>query len=166
MIFRALNLFRKKFDKRTREEQFKDLALLYFGGKYTWGREVPEEVDCSGLICGVLTLMGYPIRVSADELMRKFFNKDDEKSNLKLVFFVSKEAYDTPSGNRLAGIARHVSILIGDDILYHAVSPRVRFESLDVAKKRYDTSSVVIKSVNWEAIEAEDGKYAIDPELQ
>ena len=166
MIYRALNLFKKKFDKRTESERFKDLALLYYGGKYTWGREVPEEVDCSGLMCGVLTLMGYPIRVDADTLMTKFFNKDAYENDLQLVFFVAKDSYDSPSGTRLAGRARHVGILIGKDITFHARSPRATFETLEAVRERYDTSDMLIKSVNWEAIKSEDGHYGLDIELQ
>jgi len=170
MIFRALNLWKKKFEKASDNEQFKQLALMYYGGKYTWGKETLEEVDCSGLICGVLTLMGYPIRVTADELMTKFFNKDVEdqmydEDNVKLVFFIAKDSYSSQAGNRLAGRAKHVGILMGDNVMYHAVDPYVCFEQLDDVIRRYDTSIMVMKGINWDAIKTEGGKYGLDPEL-
>ena len=168
MIFRAINLWKKKFEKRSENEQFKDLALLYYGGKYKWGREVPEEVDCSGLICGVLTLMGYPIRVTANELMLEFFNEEPDfnKDDIKLVFFVSNEAFGSISGNRLAGQARHVGILMDNYIILHATEPKVCLEELELIELRYKDSEMVIKSVNWDAIKSARGLYGLDPELQ
>ena len=170
MIYRALNLWKKKFEKRSKNQQFIDMSLLFNGGKYKWGKETLEEVDCSGLISAVLKLMGHPIRTTANEFMIKFFTKITnfhyEEGKLKLVFFVSRDSYDSPSGTRLAGQARHVAILVGDGILFHAVSPTVRFETLASAEARYDTSNVVVREVDWDAIEKDDGKYAFDPELQ
>ncbi len=170
MKYRALNLWRKKFDKRSEDEQFLDLALLFYQGQYTWGKENLEKVDCSGLISGVLALMGYPIRTTADDFMKRFFTKKTSYTYrpnvVKAVFFVSKDNYQTPSGEKQAGNARHVGILIGEGIIFHAVSPLVCFERLKAVQERYDSSDMVIKEIDWDAIKADEGKYAYDVELQ
>ena len=170
MIYRALNLWKKKFEKRSEDQQFMDLALLFFGGKYKWGAENMEHVDCSGLISAILTLMGYPIRTTADEFMTKFFTKettfDFDPNTVKVVFFVAKESYSSPSGNRLAGLARHISVLVGNGVVLHAVPPVVKFEKLKTAQNRYDTSNMIVREIDWEVIKNDKGKYAYDPELQ
>lgn len=170
MRFRALNLWKKKVERQVWDKQFVDLALMFNGVKYGWGKENLKEVDCSGLISAVLNFMGFPIRTTADEFLKRFFTQKTDwnydPSTLKAVFFVAKTNYSTPSGDRLAGFARHVGVLVGDGIIINAVEPYTKLEILGEVKKRYNSSTCIIRELDWEAVEADNGKYAFDPDLQ
>ncbi len=170
MRYRALNLFKKKVESEARAKQFLDLTLLFNGVKYGWGKENMNRVDCSGLVSAVLNFMGFPIRTTADEFKNKFFTKKTnwtfEPNKVKGIFFVAKEDYSTQSGNRLAGHAKHIAILVGEGVIINAVMPYTKIEILDEVKKRYSDADCIIKELNWEAVEQDKGKYAFDEDLQ
>jgi len=170
MIFRALNLWRRKEEKRSLSQRFMDTALLYSGTKYGWGKENLQEVDCSGLVSGAFILNGFPIRTTANEFLTKFFTiKTDmkfEDDKVKAIFFVAKENYNTPSGDRLAGYARHVGLLVGDGVIFSAVNPYAKFERIDTIEDRYDSSDMIVRELDWNAVVNDGGKYAFDPDLQ
>ena len=169
MRYRALNLWKKKVDSESIAKQFIDLSLLFNGVKYGWGKENMEEVDCSGLISGVLNLMNYPIRQTADGFLQHFFTKSTDWSfdpeKIKAVFFVARADYKTPGGNRLEGVAKHVALLVGHGAILNAVMPYTKIEILTDVRQRYEESDCVIKELDWEKIQKDEGTYAFDPEL-
>ena len=170
MIYRAINLWKKKYELRSKAEQFVDLTLLFNGTDYGWGKENMSQCDCSGLISSVLALMGYPIRTTAESFRKNFFtietNYKFDPMKVKAVFFVAKESYSTQSGNRLEGQAKHVGILVGDNIVFSATHPKAQFETIEAITQRYDTSDRIIRELDWLAVEKDEGRYAFDPELQ
>ena len=66
----------------------------------------------------------------------------------------------------MAGFAKHVALLVGDGVVFNAVQPYAKFEMLEEVKERYDTSDMVVRELDWNAVVNDGGKYAFDPDLQ
>lgn len=172
-IIRALSLWREKYENSSMEEKFHLLSYLYLDSEYVWGREGLSQSDCSGLVCGILTFLGYPIRITATGLMNTVFkketNSDYVKGLIKAVFYVADEDYDTPSGTRPKGTARHVALLESEDLLIHSSYPRgTGFSTMDDLQKHYlaKGASPVWRVLDWEALANYEGEvYGLDEEL-
>ena len=169
MEYRALSLFKKKGTKESLGRQFIDLALMFNGVPYGWGKENLEEVDCSGLFSTSLLFMGFPIRETAEGFRQKFFTKETtfqfDPDKVKAIFFVSRDSYDTPSGTRIKGRARHIGLLVGNNVIFHAIRPYARFEELSKVIKRYDTSDIIIREIDWDKVKESKFEYSFDKEL-
>ena len=172
-ILRAMTLWREKYEKADREEKVRLIAYLYLDAPYVWGAEAPGETDCSGLVCGIFTFMGNPIRVTATSLMNDVFLKDtDEKyeeGKIKAGFLVANNDYDTPSGRRPAGNARHVGLLYGDDLFLNASYPRgTIIEEVGKVREKYRERdcTMVFKELDWDALAKMKGQtYGLDTDL-
>lgn len=168
-----MSLWREKYELASREEKVRLLAYLYLDAPYVWGSEAPGGTDCSGLICGIFTFMGIPIRVTATDLMNKVFTKDTdatyEKGKVKAGFLVANNDYDTPDGIRVAGTARHVGLLYGTNLFLHATYPAgtVVEAVADVRDSYYERDArMVWKELDWEALQLMKGEtYGLDREL-
>ena len=172
-VLRAMTLWREKYEKSSRYEQFWLLAYLYLDAPYVWGKEVPGETDCSGLVCGIFTFMGNPIRVTATSLMNDVFLTETdgiyEEGTIKAGFLVANNDYHTPSGKRPAGTARHVGLLYGENLFLHASFPRgTAVEELEKVRRRYEEMdcSMIFKELDWCALKKMEGQtYGLDEDL-
>jgi len=172
-IIRALSLWREKYENANREERVRLLAYLYLDAPYIWGAEAPGGTDCSGLLCGIFTFMGNPIRVTATDLMNKVFTKKSnatyDKKVTKAFFLVANNDYETPDGVRPAGTARHVGLLYGKGMLLHATYPKgTVVESIESVESSYSKSNVtmIFKELDWDALKKMKGEvYGMDTDL-
>lgn len=151
---RALSHWKEKYSKINKDNQFKNLAVLFLGAPYEWGHEHILGTDCSGLICGPLVYMGYQIRVTADQLMNSILSP---KGQTQLIFFVKD------------GKATHCGIGLGQGAMIHASGKRgVVIESTEAVFNEYkDTGHhAVVGYLDWEKIEENEGLvYDLDSEL-
>jgi cell wall-associated NlpC family hydrolase len=117
--------------------------------------------------------MENPIRVTATDLMNKVFTKKTDgsyvKDTIKAGFLVAKHDYDTPSGVRPKGTARHVGILYGDGLFLHASHPRGTLIE-DISKVRdiyYEKDcQFVWKELDWDALVSMKGVvYGLDSDM-
>ena len=172
-IIRAMSLWREKYETANVIEKFRLISYLYLDSNYVWGTENPKESDCSGLICGILTFMGHPVRVTATELLKKVFTIETGVAynplKIKAGFFVANKDYETPSGIRKKGTVRHVGFLYGKDLFFHSTYPDgTIIQDLGAVKKKYqkEDTSFVIRELNWDSLDKMEGEiYGLDPEL-
>lgn len=172
-IIRALSLWREKYERASREEKVRLLAYLYLDAPYVWGSEAPGGTDCSGLLCGIFTFMGNPIRVTATELMNKVFTEEVTgeyvPSVIKAGFLVANNDYETPDGIRKAGTVRHVGLMYGEGLFLHASSPRgVAIETTAEVRDTYYERDCRMewRQLNWERLKEMKGtSYGMDKEL-
>jgi hypothetical protein len=103
-------------------------CLDLVNSKYVWGGREVGSVDCSGTLRFALNKQGYNFNnYTADRFFKEVFTEDcqsgDEANSdiIKAVFYITKTAYRTPTGEiRPAGIARHVTPVVGDYVVLHA----------------------------------------------
>lgn len=172
-IIRALSLWREKYERASREEKVRLLAFLYLDAPYVWGAESPGGTDCSGLLCGIFTFMDNPIRVTATDLMNKVFTEEVTgeyvPSVIKAGFLVANRDYETPSGMRDAGTARHVGLMYGEGLFLHATSPAgVVVETIASVRDRYYERDCRLewRQLDWDALASMKGEtYGLDEEL-
>lgn len=160
-MIRALSLYREKLEKKSRPKQFMTLKNLYEGAEYVLGEENLERCDCSGLVCGILTLLGNKIRINADNIKDILCIEDNkyyDDLKVKLVFFLNEE-----------GVAKHVGILSPNNLIYHASYPNgTRYESLPPTVERYKKKGLEMKvmMLNFDAVDSNTGLvYDLDSEL-
>lgn len=172
-IIRAMSLWREKYEMASRVEKVRLLSYLYLDAPYVWGSEAPGGTDCSGLLCGIFTFMGNPIRVTATDLMNKVFTKETDGTYvpdiIKAGFLVANRDYETPDGVRSQGTARHVGLMYDTGLFLHATSPAGTIvETIaEVRDKYYERDcSLIWKELDWDALEQMKGEtYGLDKEL-
>lgn len=150
---RAMSLWREKFEGLSKEEQFKNLALTYYGAPYEWGHEIALGTDCSGLICGPLILMGHEVRITADQLLKTCTSQ----TFVENVFFMYNQEKK----------AHHCGIILDKGACIHASGKRgVVIESIESVKNEYSTSMMLKRSIDWAKVEASRGiVYDLDTDL-
>lgn len=147
---------KKVTENLTPEERYK-----YFLGrmqylKYTSGKENFVESDCSGSVClALLMATGYSIRVTADDLYKKFFTKKNpDKNTIQAAFVVTH--YDRQFGARRykAGEVCHVAGICGKDVVLNCVEPRSYLRDLHDFEAYYHANdySVHIRGLDMEAL--------------
>lgn len=77
------------------EDVYKYILMEFYGTPYEWGGQSPMGSDCSGSVCTAISLAtGRRIRVTADELYRRYFTDDVTGSRRKhilcAVFFLDE----------------------------------------------------------------------------
>lgn len=107
--------------------------------RYESGRENLFAADCSGSVCLALLLAtNCSIRVTADDLYRKYFTKSGAGDNdIRAAFFITH--YDRKLGGRLyrEGEVAHVAGICGDGVVLNCVEPRSYLRSLDRMRDVY-----------------------------
>lgn len=161
--FRGLSLFTEKVGRSSLGEQFKKVALLFQGAKYKMGSENLDECDCSGLVCSTLIFLGYTIRITADEIMKKLTTSEIplEPNRVRLV------------GCKKEGKYKHIGIVMenGEDtVIYNASYPTgTQFESKEKFESRYRNRgySIDYAFLSWDKVEKMDGvAYGLDKEVK
>lgn len=107
--------------------RFRKFALDLLDSPYVWGGENMIGTDCSGTVCFPLLCMGFKIRTTADDLMKKIFT-DPVKNDLDLdkvmvVFYVTKEKKKHGDRTVEAGTAVHVTPVVGKYVVLNAGDP-------------------------------------------
>lgn len=102
---------RRKFEAMNESDKFIYFLLLQFGSPYGWGNETPERSDCSGAVCMALfAATGLLIRTTADDLFRRVFTKPNPRqSDIRAVFYITREARQHGDRTVAAGTATHIA---------------------------------------------------------
>lgn len=158
--FRALSLFKERVETLPVKEQFEKIAMLFYGAKYKMGSENMRECDCSGLICSTLVLMGFKIRINANDIMTKLVDEEFHETSPILI------------GCKKDGKFKHIGIVLIEgetDIVFNASHPSgTRFESLEKFRSRYTSRGYTTHEVylNWEKVAGMHGvAYELDKEF-
>lgn len=137
MIEVVLKIFTQRLQQMSPPERYRAVAAFFVGSPYEWGKENPTGADCSGLISGALMGAGYNIRVTAEDFLQNVFTTPSpyfDPTKIQAVFYVTEEDYDTPDGKRESGIARHVALIAGQDVVINANSYRNVIEYRTLSK--------------------------------
>jgi len=154
--------------------RFRAYALKLLGARYVWGAEGPEGTDCSGTICFPLWMMGFNIRVTADVLYRQLFTRgtsEFSESDVQAVFYLaSKDQVYGPGVTLKAGQARHVTPLVGRNVVLNA-GELVRLETAAYIRQWFEGKDckAVWRGIDWEAAarmsKSLDYAWDVDPVL-
>ena len=164
---------KRKFGRMNELQKFIYFLLKQFGSTYGWGKENPEESDCSGAICMALfAATGFLIRTTADDLYKRVFTEQYPKPDqIRAVFFLTKK--NQKHGDRLvaAGTATHIAGILEDGILFNSQEPYAKVRKIIEVSDWYQRNGyeVAVRGLNREALAklAADGKtvYDLDSEF-
>jgi len=154
--------------------RYRATGAFFVGSTYEWGKEIPTGADCSGLISGALMGAGYNIRLTAEGLLRHLFTKvrtEYDPNLIQAVFFITKKEYKTPDGVRPKGIARHVVLLVGKDVVINANSVHnvIEYRSLRDMERIFEAENcyTLMRALDIDKAKAMDGQmYGLDEELK
>jgi len=142
------------------------MLLRFFAGiPYGWGKENLWESDCSGLVCAVLFIMGYDIRVSADHLYHHVFIKPVTKyaarDRIMAVFYIDK---DSGKCTHVAPVLENYILLNAETTIQEKTARTVRLY-FEIRNHRAEW-----RQLDWKALEdlSLSGKYvySLDPQLE
>ncbi|MCR5765739.1 MAG: peptidoglycan endopeptidase [Treponema sp.] len=133
--------------------------------KYESGKENLIQSDCSGSVCLALLLStGCFIRVTADELFKKFFTKKNpNKDDIQAAFFVTN--YDRKIGEKIykEGECAHVAGVCGIDVVLNCVSPVSVLRSISDMRPFYNAMdySVYVRGLDRDVLQkaSDSGNY-------
>ena len=155
-------LYANKFDSLPEVAQHRMLQLLLEGARYRLGTENLLSTDCSGVLSWPLLLMGYRVRVTADEFYRIFYTIDYESTHTwrdetLAVFYLE------------GGVATHVSAGVGRQVILDAWDEAHPVELKDlpttVTWYREHGYDVKLRGLDWDAMHAimlSSGAYGVD----
>ncbi len=162
---RYLTLFRSRLEAVSREEQFKKIATMFLGAEYKMGSENFNECDCSGLICSALRGMGYSIRITADELIKRCCTTG---YNPKLGDVGIVGLYD-----KKVSKYTHIGILFHsprkDTMLHSSYPTGVAFEDMEFAEDTYIDRGYRVDycTLDFSKVEQIDGEtYGLDEDFK
>jgi len=164
---------KRKFERMNELQKFIYFLLKQFGSPYGWGKENPEESDCSGAICMALfAATGFLIRTTADDLYKRVFTEQYPKPDqIRAVFFIAKK--NQQHGDRMvaAGTATHIAGILEDGILFNSQEPYAKVRKIIDVSDWYQRNGyeVAVRGLNREALAklANEGKtvYDLDSEF-
>ena len=164
---------RRKFERMNELQKFIYFLLKQFGSTYGWGKENPEESDCSGAVCMALfAATGFLIRTTADDLYKRVFTDQYPKPDqIRAVFFLTKK--NQKHGDRMvaAGTATHIAGILEDGVLFNSQEPYAKVRKIIEVSDWYQRNGyeVAVRGLNREALAklATDGKtvYDLDSEF-
>lgn len=134
------------------------LVRLLWHSDYVWGGEHLGGTDCSGSICFALNLLGYPVRVSADYMMKNYC-KDivKEPQPGDLIFYLKSSD----------GRAYHVAV-VSDNL--NVLNAQDSFIDTPVSRsyvtQRLNDGRMVIRRLDFDAIKAKPVSYGLDKEME
>ena len=110
----------KRWSEATLAERFRMATYLYEGLPYEGGKENPLiSADCSGTVCGPLYLMGYNIRVNANDLFNMLFtinvsdNETGDQTKIMAVFYKTLKRIKHFGRMVPSGYVVHVAPVVG-----------------------------------------------------
>jgi len=142
-IFQAEMGLYSEFDFR---ERFIYWALKLVGSRYVWGAEHIGATDCSGSVCFPLLMMGYNIRITAQQLHDNLFTKSADifdKNNPSVVFWRTEKAIQHGEKRVEAGTIVHVTPLIGLSTVLDASWPVARIKAFSVIEEEREQTPLV-----------------------
>ena len=122
-------------------------SALYAYSEYRWGEEEVGGADCSGLVCGALRLLGYPLRVNADELYRRWSLRIEGRSAVP-----GDLAFWWGAGEDAERIT-HVAVFVAPSLLVNATPPEARFDHVLDEVERRRAQKIEGRTLNWEALD-------------
>ena len=159
------NFLKNRYNQAAMPDRWRMLLRFFAGIPYGWGKENLVESDCSGLVCAVLYIMGYNIRVSADFLYNRVFTKKitshTARNKIMAVFYIEKE---TGHCSHIAPVLENYIVLNAEKIIQEktARSVRLYFEAIGYRD--------VWRELDWHSLEniALSGNYvySLDPQLE
>ena len=174
MIEILTKLFMSRLGEMSAQERYRAIGAFFIGSPYEWGKENPMGADCSGLISGALMGAGFNIRITAEGFLRHVFTKVKTKFDpnlIQAVFFITKKDYKTPDGIRPKGIARHVVLLVGDNVVINANSEKniIEYRALEDLVEIFDAENcyALVRALDPKKAQKMQGTmYGLDEELK
>jgi murein DD-endopeptidase len=153
---------KRQFEKMPEQQKFIYFLLLQFNSPYGWGKENPEESDCSGAVCLALyAATGLLIRTTADDLYKRVFTVQNPGAGMiQAAFFIEGAS----------GKAVHVAGLLDRGIVLNSVEGGAQIRSLEdiSAWFRKQNASTVVRGLDRMALiklAHEGNRFGLDPEL-
>jgi murein DD-endopeptidase len=164
---------KRQFEKMSELDKFIYFLLLQFGSPYSWGKENPEGSDCSGAVCLALyAATGLLIRTTADDLSRRVFTKVNTRlSDIRAVFYLTKNGKKHGDGYASAGTATHVAGILEDGIILNSQEPYAKVRRITDVSDWFQRNGheVAVRGLDREALVklAAEGKtrYGLDAEF-
>jgi murein DD-endopeptidase len=136
---------RRQFEGMNAASRYRYMLTLLAGVPYGWGKENPEEADCSGSVqFALMASYGFQLRVTADGLYKRVFTvRTPPKECARAIFFVTSET--TSHGGRIvpAGTAVHVAGFVEERVVLNASPPGARLEPVEDVVRRYRKRSLI-----------------------
>jgi murein DD-endopeptidase len=159
---------RARFEAMSEREKFQDFLLFQFASPYGWGKENPEESDCSGAVCMALyAATGCLVRTTADELYRKIFLiKNPFPDDIQAAFWIAPEARRHGGATVAPGTATHVAGIVGrGNVVLSSEEPKALVSTVSAVPAM--GRRVEIRGLDREALAGADGKlvYGLDPDF-
>jgi len=124
------------------EHQLIYIVNLLWRSPYSWGHEMLGQVDCSGTISWGLYLLGYDVRITADDMYKEITDKHYGAPKAgNLLFFWQ------PDRSKI----RHVALFIEDDIVLNAQS-RATFRRWERLIAERQDQLFEIRKINWNKV--------------
>jgi murein DD-endopeptidase len=163
----------KQFEKMSELDKFIYFLLLQYGSPYGWGKENPENSDCSGAVCLALyAATGLLIRTTADDLYRRVFTKINPRAaDIRAVFYLAKKEKKHGDGYAASGTATHVAGILEDGIILNSQEPYAKVRRITDVSDWFQRNGheVAVRGLDREALAklAAEGKtqYGLDPEF-
>lgn len=119
---------KNNYERKLKSELFIESCLELVGSKYVWGGEKVGAVDCSGTLRYAYWKQCFNMNnYTADRFFKEVFTEpctqeDEINPNvIKAIFYITRKPYEIPTGEiRPAGIARHVTPVVGTYVVLHA----------------------------------------------
>jgi murein DD-endopeptidase len=164
---------KRQFEKMSELDKFIYFLLLQFGSPYSWGRETPESSDCSGAVCLALyAATGLLIRTTADDLYKRVFTKVNPRpSDIRAVFYLTKNGKKHGDGYATSGTAVHVAGILEDGIIFNSQEPYAKVRRITDVSDWFQRNGheVAVRGLDREALAklAGEGKtrYGLDGEF-
>jgi len=160
-----IHVLKARYEEADMPERWRILLRFFAGIPYGWGKENLWESDCSGIVCAVLFIMGYDIRVSADFLYQRIFTKPvsryTARDRIMAVFYIDKESGKC---THVAPVLENYIVLNAELVLQEKTARTVRlyFEARDHRAEW--------RELDWKALEdislAGKHVYGLDPQLE
>jgi murein DD-endopeptidase len=154
-------LFRNEqaqFERMDTQQRFQYFLLLQYGSPYGWGKENPEESDCSGAVCLALyAATGYLVRATADDLYRNFFTlKDPTEKMIRASFWITER--EQRHGDRAvpAGTATHIAGVVGRGAVLSSEEPYALVSTVQAVPP--GGRRVVTRGLSMEKLELSSGR--------